>query len=130
MRSVQSFRENMVDISTVEMRKRFNEFRKYTLDEILADICLIFEEDIDKVKSSRRHGNLVKVRTIFSFVAQSITNRSLLEISIAIGGHEHTKALHHIQKARGFMKVQEPKFMEHWEKYITASNIWKYCSKK
>lgn len=124
MRSVQSFRESMVDIASVEMRRRFIIRHRYTLEEILQDICNLFEVDINKVKSSLRIGEVTKIRRIFCYVATEMTDESLLQIAITIGGHEHTKALTHRDKARDFYKIKDEKFMTDWAFYTISSRIW------
>jgi chromosomal replication initiation ATPase DnaA len=122
MRSVQQYRESMIDIATIEMRRRF--VKKYTLDEILIEVCSICKVDIDKVKSSLRKKEIVAARRLFCYVASEITNESMLQISIAIGGHEHTKALHHRDTARDYFKIKDARFMQDWDHYTECSRIW------
>lgn len=124
MRSVQQIRENMVDLATVEMRRRFMQKRRYSLEEILKEMCDLFREDIERVKSPRRWGNLIRIRRLFSYVASEMTDFSLLEISYAMGGHEHSKASHLRDKARDFFSIQEEKFMSDWSFYTANSVIW------
>ncbi len=124
MRTVQQVRESIVDIATVEMRRRFMSRKIYSLQEILVELCHIFEVDIESVKSSSRHAPYVKVRRLFCFICSKITNYSLFEISTAIGGCEHSNALHHRNKAQGFMDIKDEIFLAEWHLYTTNSSIW------
>lgn len=125
MRSVENPRINMVELSTIEMKKRFSH-RTIPLSEILAECCEICQQNLERVKTADRSGPLVLCRVLFCHVATQYKIYSLKEIGEAIGGRDHTTVIHSRERAKSWLDINDTKFMIIWEKYKTYSKIYKY----
>lgn len=97
-------------------------------EEILEEMCLIFNEPIDNVKGPKKPGNLVKIRQLYGYVASEITDAIQEEIAALIN-RDRTTLVHHYGLVKNWLKNKEEKFMEDWAKYTSMSKIWKEYGK-
>jgi hypothetical protein len=65
-----------------------------TPQQLLEEICTLFNADIDRVKSKRRWRELVKIRQYYCYVGRVYYRFSLVNLGSAIGGRDHTTVLH------------------------------------
>lgn len=96
----------------------------FTLDEILLDICLSFEQPIARVLGKGRKDEVVLCRKLFFYVAKSKTGESLKNLGEYIGGRDHTTSLYHVHDVIGLLKVKDPSFLPKWDKYLEKSQLF------
>ena len=65
-----------------------------TPEQLLEEICTLFNADIKAVKSKRRFRDLVKIRQYYCYVARVYYRFSLIRTGGAIGSRDHTTVLH------------------------------------
>jgi hypothetical protein len=94
-----------------------------SLDEILEDICFVFEQPIDGIKSPRQLNDYVICRRIYIYVSHVLTNKSIGSISSLIN-KDHSCCLNHLRKCFGFFSINESGFMSEWHTYLLKSKIW------
>jgi len=117
--------ESIVDIATIVLRNKHKPLP--TLDEILLEICEIFEADPEKIKAPGKPGEIVKVRYIFFYVASHILNKSisLKEIGHFMGGRHHTTVMFARDNMIGYLDKEDGYIWKEWEKYRSKSKIWR-----
>lgn len=118
----------MVDICVTEMSKKILNRRDYTLEEILVDVCEAMDQPIDKVKSRNRHKEYTVCRQIYSYIARIHTKESLSRMSKVVGYGDHTTIISNDKKVKAFIRLNDPSFRDHWDKYTENSKIWKRIS--
>lgn len=100
------------------------------LEEILNEICFIFNIPIDKVKVPGRVTEIIKCKQIYCLVSCEITNASLYTIGKCIN-NDHTTVIHHRDTVMGLMDVNDSIFMKDWMAYTYNSKLWdQYKSKQ
>lgn len=100
---------------------------KEQMENILSEICEIFEEDIENIQSrSRKHG-YVKFRNLFFYVACNILSKKipLRIIGDFIGGHHHSTVVTARDAVKGYISNKDPWFIDEWLEYQEKSTIWK-----
>ena len=65
-----------------------------TPEQLLEEICTLFNADVKAVRSKRRFRDLVKIRQYYSFVGDVYYHFSLISLGKAIGGRDHTTIIH------------------------------------
>jgi chromosomal replication initiation ATPase DnaA len=96
----------------------------FTLDEILMDICVAFEQPIASVLGKGRKDEVVLCRKLFFYVAKSKTGESLKNLGEYIGGRDHTTSLYHVHDVIDLLKVRDPSFVPKWNKYLEKSQLF------
>lgn len=62
--------------------------------EIIAYVCIKTEVTIERLKSNRRHADIVRARHIAYWTLYNFTKDSLPAIGLKMGGRDHTTILH------------------------------------
>jgi len=114
-------RESMVDIAQEYMNKHRGPSLGISLEDLFLDCCYSLDLAPTMVKSKSRLAKYVCCRRLFYVVARQLTNVTLSEIGIYMGGLHHTSILHHLQVAVEQMKLRESRFMEYWLDYMSKS---------
>lgn len=120
----------MVEICMDEMLKTGVDKNEYTLEEILSDVCDAMGQPIAKVKSRDRHKEYTICRQIYSYVSRIHTKYSLSQMSKVVGYEDHTTIIANDKKVKAYLRLNDPSFIDHWEKYTENSNIWNRLYKK
>jgi chromosomal replication initiation ATPase DnaA len=118
-------KESIVDISLYEMRRRFPNKKRVTLEEIFRDMERVFGFNPVKCLSSCRKRHLVIYRSIFCYVTRVYCGFGLKEIGDFLNGRDHTTVYHSTQSAKFYILHNDPTFIEYWDIYITNSTLWK-----
>lgn len=122
--------ETLVFLASENNRRGFVAMETETLESIFYECCCIFNEDPFLVRQKIRKPIYLAIREIYCFVSRTITRYTWNDISLVMGGKEHSKALNAYKKVAGYIKVQDPSFIYNWDKYIASSKIWKrHCEK-
>lgn len=98
--------------------------RRYSLADILKEVCDIYGVSIEMVKSKCKKEEYVRARRMYIFASTSMTNYTLEEIAVPIGKREHTKILYHRDRCRGYFKKNIGWFMDDYRQYLENSKIW------
>jgi chromosomal replication initiation ATPase DnaA len=130
MHPTKTTKESIVDISIIEMTKRFQKPKELSLAEIFEDCCMIFNQKPEVVNTTCRKGDLVSIRRIFCYVSYKISKYNLREIGEFLNCMDHTSVIHNRNKVIGFLKVQDPKFIVQWQFYTSNSRIWQEYNQK
>lgn len=93
------------------------------LSDILADVCVVFEQSMENVTGRLRKQDYVKCRRIFTYVSHIITDSSLESISKMLN-RDHTTAIHHIEKVQEFIDSKDSLFERDWSQYVSKSIFW------
>jgi chromosomal replication initiation ATPase DnaA len=94
-----------------------------SMEEILQEVCSIFDIPIDKVKTPNRATKIMTCKQIYCLVSCIITNASLKAIGQCIN-NDHTTVIHHRDTVNDLMSVNDPIFMTDWIEYIGNSKLW------
>ena len=65
-----------------------------TPEQLLEEICTLFNADDVSIKSKRRFRDLVKIRQYYCYIGRVYYRFSLMSLGDAIGGRDHTTVLH------------------------------------
>lgn len=107
-----------------EKEEEHRRSRILTLENILIDVCKVFEQDINAVRVIGRKAQNVTCRRLYFYLARTKTAHSLIEIANYVGGFDHTTVIHHAQTVQNYLKVQEPKWMLIWNRYLENSTLF------
>ena len=93
------------------------------LEEILQDVCEVFDQPVDKMMGPGKKEEVMTCKRIYCYVSTVITNATFKAIGAVIL-KDHTTVMHHRAHVLDWMSVNDPTFMETWEKYTKESKIW------
>jgi chromosomal replication initiation ATPase DnaA len=65
-----------------------------TPEQLLEEICTLFNADAKAIRSKRRYRELVKIRQYYCYIGRVYYRFSLMSLGNAIGGRDHTTVLH------------------------------------
>lgn len=119
--------DTVVWLAFDERKKKFNGL---SMDQILEDVCLIFDESPVMVRSKSRKRKYLFCRYITSYVIYSLISTTFEEIGQFFGDRDHSTISAANGKVRQWIKDQDPAFYEYWLKYKKTSEIWNRYSKK
>lgn len=100
------------------------EKKPYTLEVILADVCMALNESVEIVSSKSRKREHVSCRFIYCFVAKKKTGRSLKSIGELVNGRDHTTVIHALQAVQDFFDIKDPGFIANWKTYLENSTLF------
>lgn|SRR5574341_1940183 len=109
-----------------EYKKKFSGI---TMDQVLEEVCLIFEESPVMVKSKSRERKYLFCRYIIAYVIYTLMQATLKEVANYLGGKDHTTIVASNEKVRTWIRLKDPAFYEYWLKYTEGSQIWNRYSK-
>lgn len=97
------------------------------LEDILVEICQIFEEDIKNIKARSRKPALVKLRHLYFYVACRVLKGRvpLRLIGEFAGSYDHTTVLNGREVVKGYIENKDPWFYNLWLEYQEKSSVWK-----
>lgn len=104
--------------------ERKKKFSGITMDQVLEEVCLIFEESPVMVKSKSRERKYLFCRYIIAYVIYSLMNATLKDVANYLGGKDHTTIVASNEKVRTWIRLKDPAFYEYWLKYTEGSQIW------
>lgn len=93
------------------------------LEEILADIAMIFEKDVNEIKKKCMRSDLVLCRRIYCYVACIITNAPFPAIGRLIN-KDHTNVTYHREEAKNKIRDNNPDIIFDWFDYTNGSELW------
>lgn len=96
-----------------------------TLQDILSEICVIFNQPLEKVKSADRHTEIRMCRYIYAYVAKKMTGHTFLTIAKVMGAPEHSRCMHNIETVESFFKTKDSLFAEYWDRYLSESKLYR-----
>ncbi len=108
---------------TSEGRKQVSQTYGPELIEVLIEICAIYGQPINLVKSGIRKHELVLCRRIFSYACNILTDATTKEISSIIN-KERSNISHHKRSVKKWSSVKDPSFMEELNTYTSKSKLW------
>lgn len=113
------------NIKRLSIRKRSNK-KKFQFEEVMIDICDIFEVPFEKACSADRGGYAVFCRQVFCYVAKKMyPKKSHSEIAKFCGYKEHTMSLHAEKAIMNGISSNDPRFLVDWYKYLKNTKIFK-----
>lgn len=120
-----------IDVVTwLAFDERKRKFTGLTMDQVLEDICLVFDQSPVMVKSKSRKREYLYCRYIASYVIHSLIGKTVETISDFIGGKDHSTILASNKNVRQWIKEKDPIFYyEYWLKYTECSEIWNRYNK-
>ncbi len=80
-------------------------------DRIVTLVCRHYHYTTQDLKSKRRSKDLSFVRQVAMFLMKKMTDKSLRDIGIYLGGRDHSTVMHAIEKVEDHM-AQNPEFAE------------------
>jgi len=109
----------------ISNENRKNNSDEVSMDDIFQEVCRIFEEKPEMVKSCCRKRKYLFCRYVFAYVSYRLLVVSLKEVANYLNGKDHTTILSSNKKVKQWIKDKEPVFMEYWYPYTHQSRIWK-----
>ena len=96
-----------------------------TLKRIIDDVCKIFRTDKNKVFARGRAHDVIMCRRIYCFIAtRYCPNIRLKFIADYGGGADHTWVIHHRDRAKELIEVDDAIFLGQWDFYITHTKLF------
>lgn len=81
-----------------------NEEKSLTIEEILKAVSAFYNIKLSDIKSKRRHKNITLPRQVAMYLAREHGKYSFPEIGSAIGGKDHSTAIHAVRKIENELK--------------------------
>ncbi len=74
--------------------------KRVWMSDILDAVCNYFDYSPTDIQSERRHADLVRARSVFINLCNSLTTGSYAGIGRMCGGRDHTTVIHHVRLKR------------------------------
>lgn len=104
-------------------REQRNKRQEITLENILSDVCEVFEQDVEKVKGRYGGNEITTCKRLFYFLAREKTEYSSKYIGRFMHA-DHSTVLVHAQTVRNCLRLREPKWGIIWRKYLSKSRLF------
>lgn len=99
-------------------------FKRITVENVFEEVCKIFRQSPEMVKSGCRLRKYLFCRYIISYVSYQVCRTTLTEIAELLGSRDHSSIHTSNKKVMTWIKDKEPTFMEYWNEYTEQSIIW------
>jgi len=108
-----------------DLRRKIERISDPQLDDIVFELCNIFNVSFSDVVGYSQKREFVIVRQIFCYVARVQSNGSICHRRIAaVIAREHSTCIRNISQVQDWIKRRDNFFSPYWERYLEGTKIY------